>query len=216
MNYLAVEISKDPDFKRVKEHFNNRGQDLLTGLGGSQKALTIAGFVWDQPQHFLIISHNNNQAYRIFLDLETLLGSDSVAFFPNNQLLPHEEAYEPEVTAQRVEVLGRIMQQERLIVVTSWEALQRRLIPPAKFREFIVTLSVGMEIDPDELVGKLTVMGYERVDLVQAVGQYSRRGDILDVFPLNREQPIRVEFFGDVIDSIRCFDSDTQLSTENL
>lgn len=216
MNYLAVEISKDPDFKRVKEHFSNRGQDLLTGIGGSQKALTIAGFVWDQPQHFLIISHNNNQAYRLFLDLETLLGSDSVAFFPNNQLLPHEEAYEPEVTAQRVEVLGRIMQQERLIVVTSWEALQRRLIPPAKLREFVVTLSLGMEVSPDELVSKLTVMGYERVDLVQAVGQYSRRGDILDVFPLNRERPIRVEFFGDVIDSIRCFDSDTQLSTENL
>ena len=183
---------------------------------GTQKALAIAGLVWNKPQQILIISYSNNQANRLAVDLENLLGSDYVAYFPSNQLLPHEEAYEPEVTAQRVEVLGRVLQQERLVVVTAWEALQRRLIPPSHFLEFIITIRLGMEIALNTLLNRLMVMGYERVDLVQAVGQFSLRGDILDVFPLNRNQPIRLEFFGDEVDSIRNFDADTQLSSENV
>lgn len=216
MRYLASYFSQQPDFKQVKEHFNRNSQDLLTGVSGTQKALAIAGLVWDQPQKILIISYSNNQASRLALDLENLIGSDYVAYFPSNQLLPHEEAYEPEVTAQRVEVLGRILQQERLIVVTAWEALQRRLIPPANFAEFIITLRLGTEMALTDLINRLTVMGYERVDLVQAAGQFSQRGDILDVFPLNQSQPIRLEFFVDEVDSIRNFDADTQLSAGNL
>lgn len=216
MRYLASYFSQQPDFKQVKEYFNRNSQDLLTGVSGTQKALAIAGLVWDQPQKILIISYSNNQASRLALDLENLVGSDYVAYFPSNQLLPHEEAYEPEVTAQRVEVLGRILQQEHLIVVTAWEALQRRLIPPANFAEFIITLRLGTEMALTDLLNRLTVMGYERVDLVQAAGQFSQRGDILDVFPLNQTQPIRLEFFGDEVDSIRIFDVDTQLSSGNM
>lgn len=216
MRYLASYFSQQPDFKQVKESFNRHSQDLLTGVSGTQKALAIAGLIWDRPQKILIISYSNNQAGRLALDLENLVGSDYVAYFPSNQLLPHEEAYEPEVTAQRVEVLGRILQQEHLVVVTSWEALQRRLIPPANFAEFIITLRLGTEMALTDLINRLTVMGYERVDLVQAAGQFSHRGDILDVFPLNQTQPIRLEFFGDEVDSIRNFDADTQLSTGNL
>ena len=215
MRYLASYITQYSDFKQVKEYFTQNSQDLLTGISASQKALTIAGLVWDQPQKILIISYSNNQANRLAQDLDSLLGSDYVAYFPSNQLLPHEEAYEPEVTAQRVEVLGRILQQERLIVVTSWEALQRRLIPPANFLGFVITLRLGMEMVLGDLINRLTVMGYERVDLVQTPGQFSQRGDILDIFSLNRDQPVRIEFFGDEVDSIRNFDADTQLSSDN-
>ncbi len=216
MRYLAASISQHPDFKQVKEYFHHNSRDLLTGISGSQKALTIAGFIWDKPQKVLIISYSNNQANRLALDLESMLDSDSVAYFPGNQLLPHEEAYEPDVTALRVEVLGRILQQDNLIVVTSWEALQRRLVPPSKFLEFVISLRLGMEIALSDLLSRLMVMGYERVDLVQTVGQFSQRGDILDIFPLNQGQPIRLEFFGDEVDSIRSFDVDTQLSSENV
>lgn len=216
MSYLAFDISKYHDFKQVKDRFIHHNQDLVTGISGSQKSLTIAGFVWDQPDQHLIISHSNSQANRLALDLESMLGSNNVAFFPSNQLFPHEEAYEPEVTAERVEVLGRILQQERLIVVTSWEAMQRRLIPPDKFLKFVIKLRLGFEVSLSSILIQLAVMGYERVDLVQAIGQFSHRGDILDVFPLNQDQPIRLEFFGDEIDSIRGFDINTQLSSQNI
>ena len=110
----------------------------------------ISGFAWDNTLcgvngKYLVITYSNNQAYRIALDLESFLSPAQVAFFPSNELLPHEEAYEPEVTAQRIETLGRILQQDRLIVVTSWEALQRRLISAAKFLEFSIEVKLGLE-----------------------------------------------------------------------
>jgi transcription-repair coupling factor (superfamily II helicase) len=216
MKKLLEEIFRHPDFKQVKEHFLRGDQDLLTGISGTQKSLAVAGLIWDSDDKLLIISYSNNQAARMVTDLESLLGQEFIAFFPGNQLFPHEEAYEPEVTAQRVETLGRILKQGKLIVVTSWEAMQRRLIPPSKFKEFTIFFQVGMEISLPDLLTRLTIMGYERVDLVQAPGQFSRRGDILDIFPLDRAEPIRLEFFGDTIDSLRSFRVETQISNETL
>lgn len=216
MKKLLEEITRHSDFKKIKEHFLRGDQDLLTGISGTQKAVLVAGLIWDLTGKYLVISYSNGQAYRMAVDLENLLSPDLVAFFPWNELFPHEEAYEPEVTAQRVETLGRILRQDQLVVVTSWEALYRRIIPPAKFMEFTIFLQSGKEIPLAETMARLTIMGYEKVDLVQSPGQFSRRGDILDIYPLDRSDPVRVEFFGDLIESIRSFKVETQISTDSL
>ncbi len=216
MKEILQELSSHTEFKQVKDHFLRGDQDLLTGLSGTQKTLALAGFIRQGSGKYLVVSYSNSQAGRIAADLEALLGFAQVAYFPENQLLPHEEAYEPEVTAQRVETLGRIFNSERLIVVTAWGALQRRLIPPKWFLEFTLPIKIGMEYGLDILLSRLTRMGYERVDLVQSIGQFSKRGDLVDIFPLNQDQPIRIEFFGDEIDSIRSFKVEDQISTHNL
>jgi transcription-repair coupling factor (superfamily II helicase) len=216
MKELLRELSSHPEFKQIKDHFLRGDQDLLTGLSGTQKSIALAGFIADGPGQYLIITYSNSQANRIATDLEGLLGPELVAFFPGNELLPHEEAYEPEVTAQRVETLGRIISSDRLVVVASWEALQRRLISPARFSDFTIPLKIGTEYMLEALLTRLTRMGYERVDLVQSIGQFSNRGDLVDVFPLNRNEPVRIEFFGDEIDSIRVFKVEDQLSSSNL
>jgi transcription-repair coupling factor (superfamily II helicase) len=215
MKRLLAVITNDYEFKQVKKHFESGHQDLLTGVGGTQKAIALAGLVSEATDRSLVISYNNQQALRLALDLENFLGADRVAFFPNNELLPHEEAYEPEVTAQRVETLGRILHSPKLVVVTSWEAMQRKLISPAKFLEFTCKVRVAMEIPPEELVQKLLAMGFERVDQVQSIGQFSKRGDIVDIFPLDQTNPVRIEFFGDQIDSIRIFNVEDQISVQN-
>ena len=212
MKKLIAEFSQHLDFKEIREHFRRGDQDLLTGISGSQKTLVISGFVWDDTLggvngKYLVVTYSNSQAYRIALDLESFLSPAEVAFFPSNELLPHEEAYEPEVTAQRIETLGRILQQDRLVVVTSWEALQRRLIPASKFLEFCIEIKLGLEYSLTRLIENLVKMGYERVDQVQSIGQFSQRGDLVDIFPLNQPHPIRMEFFGDEIDSIPQFQS---------
>ncbi len=216
MNHLLAAIAGHPEFRKVKEHFNQGRSDLITGISGTQKAIVIAGLTADSDRKFLVVSYSNNQANRLAADLESLIGADSVAFFPSNELLPHEEAYEPEVTAQRVETLGKILLRDHLVVVTSWEALHRRLVPPVKFLDFSLRLKLGMEYPLSGLLTRLILMGYERVEMVQAVGQFSLRGDILDIFPLDRDQPVRMEFFGDEIDSLRSFQVEDQISTENL
>jgi transcription-repair coupling factor (superfamily II helicase) len=214
MKRLLAVITNDYEFKKVKKHFEAGHQDLLTGVGGTQKAIALAGLVSETDRN-LVISFNNQQALRLALDLENFLGADRVAFFPKNELLPHEEAYEPEITAQRVETLGRILHSPKLVVVTSWEAMQRKLISPTKFVEFTCKVSVTMEIPPENLVHKLLEMGFERVDQVQTVGQFSKRGDIVDIFPLDQVNPLRIEFFGDQIDSIRIFNVEDQISVRN-
>ena len=211
MNRIIDAMITDPGFTQVKKSYLRGEQNLLTGISGTQKALAVAGLVSDPDHSCLIISYSNNQALRLSYDLQSFLGRDQVVFFPSNELFPHEEAFEPEVTAQRVETLGKILQQERLIVVTSWDALHRRLIPPEKFRKFSFGLKSGDQYEFNSLLHDIIRMGYERVDLVQAPGQFSRRGDIFDIFPLDQEDPIRIEFFGDEIDSLRFFKVETQL-----
>jgi transcription-repair coupling factor (superfamily II helicase) len=215
MKRLLAEITSDYDFKQIKKHFLEEHQDLLTGVNGTQKAVAVAGLLADTTAQALVISYNNQQALRLTLDLASFLGTEQVAFFPNNELLPHEEAYEPEVTAQRIETLGKILQSPKLVVVTSWQALQRKLISPAKFWEFTCKISLGMEIPLEEMVTKLIRMGYERVDQVQSIGQFSKRGDIVDIYPLDQENPVRLEFFGDQVDSVRIFNVEDQISLYN-
>ncbi|TCL76349.1 transcription-repair coupling factor [Hydrogenispora ethanolica] len=216
MNHLLATIAGHPEFRKVKEQFNRGQSGLITGIGGTQKAVVIAGLAEDLQQQLLVVSYSNSQANRLAADLEPLIGADFVAFFPGNELFPHEEAYEPEVTAQRVETLGKILGRDRLVVVTSWEALHRRLVPPKQFLEFTFHLRLGMEYPMTGLLERLVVMGYERVEMVQAVGQFSRRGDILDIYPLDRELPVRMEFFGDEIDSLRSFRVEDQISADTL
>ncbi len=215
MNKLIAEITRHPDFKKVKAHFNQGEPDLLTGVSGSQKTVIIAGLTEDLDKT-IIISHSNNQAYRISLDLEGLLGAERVSYFPANELLPHEEAFEPEVTALRVATLGKILKPDGFIIVTSWEALQRRIIPRDKFLEFTLFLKLNQVISRDSLLIKLIKMGYQRVDMVQSIGQFSQRGDLVDVFPLDQPNPVRIEFFGDEIDSIRIFNVENQISMNSI
>ncbi|MFM6279195.1 MAG: CarD family transcriptional regulator, partial [Dolichospermum sp.] len=97
-------------------------------------------------------------------------------------------------------------------IIATVGALQPHLPPPEAFKSFCVTLEKGMEFDLDGFGEKITILGYERVPLVETEGQWSRRGDIVDVFPVSSELPVRLEWFGDEIEQIREFDPSTQRS----
>ncbi|MBW4684819.1 MAG: transcription-repair coupling factor [Komarekiella atlantica HA4396-MV6] len=99
-----------------------------------------------------------------------------------------------------------------LAIVATQVALQQHLPPPEAFTSFCLTLKRGMEVDLNSFSEKITILGYERVPLVETEGQWSRRGDIVDVFPVSSELPVRLEWFGDEIEQIREFDPATQRS----
>ncbi|MEH2297446.1 transcription-repair coupling factor [Nostoc sp.] len=106
----------------------------------------------------------------------------------------------------------RVGQITNLAIVATQGALQPHLPPPAAFQEFCLTLKRGMELDLNAFSEKITILGYERVPLVETEGQWSRRGDIVDVFPVSSEFPVRLEWFGDEIEQMREFDPATQRS----
>ncbi|MEH2162115.1 MAG: transcription-repair coupling factor [Nostoc sp.] len=106
----------------------------------------------------------------------------------------------------------RVGQMTNLAIVATQGALQPHLPPPEAFEEFCLTLKRGMELDLNAFSEKITILGYERVPLVETEGQWSRRGDIVDVFPVSSEFPVRLEWFGDEIEQMREFDPATQRS----
>ncbi len=106
----------------------------------------------------------------------------------------------------------RVDRKEKVAIVATERALQPHLPPPAAFKPFCLTLKRGMEFDSSSFSEKLATLGYERVPMVEMEGQWSRRGDIVDVFPVSSELPVRLEWFGDEIEQIREFDPSTQRS----
>ncbi|MCC5609164.1 transcription-repair coupling factor [Nostoc sp. CHAB 5834] len=106
----------------------------------------------------------------------------------------------------------RVGQRTNLAIVATQGALQPHLPPPEAFGQFCLTLKRGMELDLNAFSEKITILGYERVPLVETEGQWSRRGDIVDVYPVSSEFPVRLEWFGDEIEQMREFDPATQRS----
>jgi transcription-repair coupling factor (superfamily II helicase) len=155
-------------------------------------------------------------------DVEYFRGGATTLAFPEPDQLPYDPASpHPAITAQRLETLGRLSdlagaRDGGALVIASVRGLLQRVPAPARLNRAIVRLAVGGEFDPQALIARLALLGYERLPEVEAVGQFARRGGILDVWPASSADPLRLEFDGDVVRSLRRFDSGTQRSLEQL
>ena len=195
---------------------HKKGTVLVQGISGVQRSLLLASLWKRLDQQMLVITNTPSEAERLASDLETLLELDSILLFPAYDLLAHEEAYEKDVAGERLAVLSHLLEDRKQLVITSWPALVRKVIPPRKLRDFILKLAVGEVVGRDKLLNNLVMMGYERVTKVETPGEFSVRGDIIDLFPPDRSEPLRVEFFDEEIDSLRSFDFTTQKSLAKL
>ena len=165
----------------------------------------------------LVVCRNEDRAYRMAQDIETWTG-DKAFVFPQREILPFETIPEsPQVVGQRIQVLYKALEQDssnRFFVTTS-QALQCALVPPQVLEKVVLRFKVGERLAYDKNIQHLINIGYKRFPQVTGLGEFSVRGDILDIFPLSGE-PVRIEFFDDEIDSIRFFDPEDQLSKESV
>ena len=204
---------------------NEKARVKLDGLSGSLPAVlaaTLAGHLTTSNQ--IMIAPSKEDAYYLAGDLEALLTSDnrlqtSVYLFPTS----YRKAYnfDPDETdnsniLMRGEVVKALAAGEHCIVVTWPEALAEKVPAPKILADSTLRLAKGMEMELDTLIDKLQSLGFEREDFVVEGGQFAVRGGIVDVYSLASEHPYRIEFFGDVIDSLRTFDAATQLSIKQL
>ncbi len=189
---------------------------VLRGLAGSSPAflLTIAFETLQRP--FLILLEEEDESSLLRSDLEQLLGSDEhILYFPSSGRKPYDTDQIPDEhrLLQRAEVLQQLTENfDRGFMLTSIEALFERLPAPTALKQQTLFLTPGQEIAPETLVGHLSSYGYEPVEFVHHPGEFALRGGILDYFPFSSQYPIRVEFFGDEIDTLREFDPTTQRS----
>lgn len=191
------------------------GPFLVTGLSDSAKAHFIAEFCADRPGWRLVVAHDEARAKEIYDDCLTFSGN--VFLYPAKDLLFYSaDIRGNEVSQARIRVLNRMTETDRGIVITTIGGLMDRLEEPLRFRDSIFTIDENDQVDPSALSEKLVSFGYERTEEVDAAGQFSVRGGIIDIFPVTEEMPVRIELWDTDIDSIRIFDPDTQRSDERV
>lgn len=192
-------------------------EQMVYGVSGSVKSYVMAGMREQTGRPCLIVTSTIAQAERTREDISTWLPGQEAVLFPPMEYLPFEVvAHSPEVVGARLNVLERLTRGENLIVVAPASALFRLLTPHEVFRASLLRLKAGEEIGRDSLVARLVRQGYERVDMVESKGHVAVRGEIVDLYPLAGAYPIRIAFWGDVIDEIRQFDPTSQRSLEKL
>ncbi|MCX7571984.1 transcription-repair coupling factor [Tumebacillus sp. DT12] len=192
-------------------------EQLVTGLTGSSQHLWFAGIRGSLARPMLIVTHNTSRAQQVYEDLLELLPSEDVRLFPEREIgFADIMAYSPELAATRLAVLEALAAGRAPVVIAPVSAIHQPISSPTAFRDAFRELAVGDSVDLNELISHLILLGYERVDMVEAKGEFSLRGGILDLFPLTGEDAIRIEFFDVEIDSIRMFDATNQRSKEKL
>ncbi|KAF1085830.1 Transcription-repair-coupling factor [Sporotomaculum syntrophicum] len=196
---------------------DNRSQQQVFGLTGAQRNLVIAALVDAGYPTMLIVTANEVEAGQVADDLSVLLPQKQVVQFPISEQLPFQLlAHGIDVTAARLTVLEGLCCLKPMVIVAPVEALLGRLSPPDVFAGAGLKLAVGDLQDTGELGQHLVAIGYERVQLVERSGQFSVRGGIVDIFPIISETPVRLEFFDDVVESIRLFDIESQRSDKKI
>ena len=200
-----------------KRQLQKKTRQLVMGLSASTKALAIASSLEEQEK-ILVITSSQNEAERLASDLISLLGEEKVyTFLADDTPLAEFVFSSQEKIFARLEAMNFLSDKEKNGIIIINVAASRLLLPqPDIFKKSELILSVSKEYNLDNLVKSLSRNGYKKVSQVLSQGEYSLRGDILDIFERSAQYPYRIEFFGDEIDGIRIFNPENQLSLENV
>lgn len=192
-------------------------QITINGLSRLAKGLVASSLAQKQQQNLLVICATLEEAGRWNAQLEAM-GWETVHFYPTSEASPYEP-FDPEseMIWGQLQVLADLQENRpsRAIIATE-RSLQCHLPPPHNLGTYFVNLQQGNIYKLKEIETKLVKLGLERVSLVESEGQWSRRGDILDIFPVSSELPVRLEWFGDELEQIREFDPSTQRSLDKI
>jgi len=192
-------------------------EQMISGLAGSSRQVLIAALQEDVERPMLVVTHNMFSAQKIAEDLQECLSSENVLLYPANELVAAEAAISsPETLAQRMDVLIKLSQGYRGIVVVPFSGVRRYLPISSVMAEAQVEVRVGQSLPIDAFLRQMTALGYTRADRVELRGDMSVRGGIVDFYPLTASQAYRIEWFGDDVDSIRTFDPADQRSLDRL
>jgi len=217
MKFLIDPLQEIKEYDEILESIKEYSMPIsVSGPSDSQKAHISYGLCSHTGKKGLFIAFNEMQARRMYEDLSFFL-EDEVVFFPSKEIMMHDvEAKSYDAVFQRLRAIDRIIEGRYVFIVTSAEAVLHKLIPKQLFERCVLRFALGERFDLGDLSQRLVAMGYERVDTVEATGQFAVRGGIIDIFPVNMDWAVRIEFFDDEVDSIRRFDTGSQRSIEKL
>lgn len=212
---ITNKINKDIEpLRQLLESINGDAKKIeVCGLAGSARSYLTALLFGRLEKSLLVVCPEEKDATAFASDLALFLGEDDVLYYPPLDFLAIDMfALQKEETQARLEVMTHLQMRTRTVLVTCAAALMQKVMPFGEFKQYLQIISSGDTLNLDEFGERLLTGGYRRVSLVEEKGEFSIRGNIIDVFPPAESNPLRLEMVGDEIESIRRFDPNTQRS----
>ena len=215
MKTLSNPLLKFDTYIDIKTAISQQAYPIvLNGCVDSQKAHFIPNLGEDFPCRF-VLTYKEEKAKELYQDL-SFFDPNTVLYPSRDVLFYSADVHSNHIERQRMDILKKIVEGKPLTIVACLDVFMEKMIPFEEFKEHCLTIDFESIIDTDALKLKLSELGYENSGLVEAPGQFGIRGGIIDIFPLTEELPVRIELWGDEVDSIRSFDTETQRSVEKL
>ncbi len=216
MNFLKAGMHKLPEYMQLRQAVeSNALPAVATGLSGIHKATIINALVQDTNKTALLLAADEAEAQRICQDL-TSMGLRSFIYPTRDFTFRNVESASREYEHQRIQVLSRILKHDCDVVVACMDAALQYTIPPNELEGRMIELKKGQTVSLEQVVQSLVRCGYVRAEQIDGTGQFAVRGGILDFFTPDAPYPVRIEFWGDEIDTIGLFDLESQRRTESV
>ncbi len=219
LNSLISYISNSQILTELVKRIKKNNELNIIGSSKYAKSIIINSIAKKEQKDILLISPNEEIAYKWFGYFESI-GNRNVLYYPPSENLPYSSINKSkEIEFAQLSVISKLVKNDKkklTIVITTERSLQPHLIKKNIFKENIITIIKGLELDIKELTNKLTLLGYNKENLTSQEGSWSRRGEIIDIYPVNNELPIRIEFFDNNIDKIREYDPVSQKTLDNV
>lgn len=216
LNGLLEPLENSAEFISIMNSIKGKRYPVgIYGASESGRGYIIDGIFENIDKSMVIITQSDMEAKNLYEDL--ILYTNEVYYFPAKEMVFYNiDAISGDLRWARLKVINEILNDKKKIIVTSIDAFVGKYTPHKLFLEYSMSLNENDEVNLNEISKKLIQSGYERVEMVEGKGQFSLRGGILDVFPTCSVYPYRVELFGDKIESIRTFNTESQRSIERV
>lgn len=214
---LTEILNKDQDLNNFILKTKQVKNSLITGANAGAFSLLLKQIISKLNEPLILVEENENKAQNLYGELSAILDSEQVQIFSLDATIATQTAVSsPDELSSRIQALSFLLSKKAGIVITTPQGLQYKLSNPTDFAQAKRVFIPEKEYELTELNNWLVYSGYQKEALVAKPGEFAIRGDILDIYPLDRENPVRIEFFGDEIDTVKEFNLATQRSTQEI
>ncbi len=214
MDFLTAPLKELSIYEELERSLKSSGFTDLSGLSDSGKA-HIAASLQTGRRYRIVVAQDDARAQSLVSDLKLYL--DNVAYYPARDLIFYQSDLNGSLLLRnRLRAVKSLLEEKEAIIVTTFDAFMEKTPGIGSIESHAFTIEKGGSLDTSKLSARLTAMGYHKESQVEEEGQFALRGGIIDIYPLTEDSPIRIELWGDDVDSIRVFDSASQRSIEEL
>ncbi|MGE4378336.1 MAG: transcription-repair coupling factor [Candidatus Izemoplasmatales bacterium] len=217
MKNIVKLIYDNPDYKTVNQLFKSNKEIYLNNTNEDNALLVLLALFYQNNDTIFVATPNLYKAQMLYDKLSRVLDKDSISFYPQDEFLTNELLVSSiEFRLERINTIIKILKENKRIVITNLYGLLKPQFSSKRWEKSEINIKTNEEIDMNLLKTKLIEYGYKKEYTVEKIGDFSIRGGIIDIFPVNSSFPYRIDFFGDEIDQIKTFDIDTQRSIDNI